>query len=287
MAQRNLSLTFAGGGNRAFYQLGLLNRWGPRLLPRTAAVAACSAGACVVATYLSGRAEATHAFWRERRAHVTRNLDLSKLLKGQRPAPHAEVYRDTIEFAAADGGLERIRQQPFPIYVLTARLPRWLPAGPAVALGLGAYNLEKRLRPRAIHPRFGRRLGFEPQAFDARECETPEQLGDLLLASAATPPFTPVGEYGGRRLLDGGMVDNAPLFLVESHPDADRHLVLLTRPYPDGVTGRAGARLYIAPTRPTPIDRWDYTRPHLLAETIALGETEAGYFDSELSTLLA
>ena len=27
---------FAGGGNRAFYQLGLMNRWGERLLPRTA-----------------------------------------------------------------------------------------------------------------------------------------------------------------------------------------------------------------------------------------------------------
>jgi predicted acylesterase/phospholipase RssA len=286
MPGRDLSLTFAGGGNRAFYQLGLLNRWGPRLLPRVSAVAACSAGACVVATYLSGRAEETHAFWHRRRAHVTRNVDLRKLLVGQRPAPHAEVYRDTIEFAAREGGLERIRRQPFPIYVLAAALPRWLPALPAVALGLGAYNLEKRLRPRSIHPRFGRALGFEPQAFDARACESPEQLADLLMASAATPPFTPVGRYGGMHLLDGGMVDNAPLFLVESRAGADRHLVLLTRPYPEGTTGRVGRRLYVAPTGPTPIDRWDYTRPELLAETIAMGEAEAELFETELASLL-
>jgi hypothetical protein len=34
-------------------------------------------------------------------------------------------------------------------------------------------------------------------------------------------------------------------------------------------------RLYLAPTQPTPIGRWDYTRPHLLDETVAMGEREA------------
>jgi predicted acylesterase/phospholipase RssA len=47
---RDIALTFAGGGNRAFYQLGLLNAWQETLLPRTAVVAACSAGACVAPT---------------------------------------------------------------------------------------------------------------------------------------------------------------------------------------------------------------------------------------------
>jgi hypothetical protein len=39
--------------------------------------------------------------------------------------------------------------------------------------------------------------------------------------------------------------------------------------------GVQGRRLYVAPTQPTPIDRWDYTRPHLLDDTVAMGEREA------------
>ena len=32
--QRDLGLTFAGGGSRAFYQLGLLERWGDQVLSK-------------------------------------------------------------------------------------------------------------------------------------------------------------------------------------------------------------------------------------------------------------
>jgi hypothetical protein len=38
--RRNIALTLAGGGNRAFFQLGLLHRWSERLLPRLGAIAA-------------------------------------------------------------------------------------------------------------------------------------------------------------------------------------------------------------------------------------------------------
>ena len=275
MGDRDLALTLAGGGNRAFYQAGLLNRWSDHLLPRLRVMAACSAGASVATIFLSGRADATGEFWRRRRAHVTKNLDWSKLLRGQRPAPHGEVYRDTMIFAMQDGGLERLRAQPFPILVLATGWPAWLPTTPAMLLGLGAYNLEKRLYPSRVHPAFGRRLGFKPIVYDARACTTPEQLADLILASSATPPFTPVGNFAGRRLLDGGLIDNVPAFVAEQVDGVRRHLVMLTRPYPDGVLGVHGNRLYVGPTRPTPISRWDYTQPELLDDTIAMGEHES------------
>jgi hypothetical protein len=71
------------------------------------------------------------------------------------------------------------------------------------------------------------------------------------------------------------MVDNAPAFVVDEHAPVARHLVLLTRPYPEGVAGRRDGRWYLTPSRPTPIERWDYTRPERLDETIALGEADA------------
>jgi hypothetical protein len=41
------------------------------------------------------------------------------------------------------------------------------------------------------------------------------------------------------------------------------------------VLGLRGARYYIAPTAPVPIERWDYTRPDRLSATIDMGEREA------------
>ncbi len=283
--ERNLALTFAGGGNRAFYVMGLLLEWGDALLPRTAAVASCSAGACVITTYLSGRREQAREYWMSRVQGITRNFDWSRLLRGERPAPQGEIYRDTMLTTFADGGLERIRAQPFPIYVLAASFPRLLPRSLSAALGIGLYSAERSVR-RAPHPKLPGLIGFAPVAVDARTCETPRELAELILASSATPPFTPIGVFRGQPLLDGGMVDNAPAFVAERHDAVQRSIVLLTRPYHPSVLGVQGTRLYLAPTRPTPVGRWDYTQPHLLDETVAMGAREAALHRSALDAYL-
>lgn len=282
---RDLALTFAGGGNRSFYQLGLMNRWREALLPRVAVVASCSAGACVITTLLSGRSEEARRFWLDRTRGITRNFDWSKLLRGERPAPQGEIYRETLRVTFADGGLDRIREQPFPIYVLASEFPPLMPRTLAVALGLGLYSVERSMR-RAPHPVSPRWIGFAPVAVDARSCETPEDLTALILASSATPPFTPLGSFGGRTLLDGGMIDNAPAFVAERHPEAMRSIVFLSRPYHPSVLGVQRHRLYIAPTKATPIGRWDYTQPHLLEETVAMGEREAALHQPLLDSYL-
>lgn len=283
---RDLGLTFAGGGNRAFYQLGLMNRWRERVLPRIAAIGACSAGAFVATLILSERERETRAFFLERRRGITRNFAWEKLLSGERPTPHGPVYRDTLLHAFADGGLERVRAQPFPVLVVASAFPRRVPAALAVGVGIAAYSLEKALRKGMVHPSWGRALGFAPVVVDARECETKEELSALVLASSATPPFTPIGAFRGRALLDGGMVDNAPAFVTESHAGVRRNLVLLTRPYPAAALGRRGGRVYVAPTRAVPVERWDYTRPERLEETIAMGEREAEGHEGALEEVL-
>ncbi len=285
--RRNTALTFAGGGNRAFYQLGLLHRWGERLWPRTAAIAACSAGACVVALWLSERERLVRSFWRARREGITRNVDPLRPLRGQRIVPHGDIYRDTLLCMFAEGGLERIRAQPFPIYVVTARLPPLVPATAAALAGFAAYNLEKRLRPSMVHPTAGRRIGFRPYVVDARTCESAEELADLVLASSSSPPFTKIGRFRGQRLLDGGLIDNVPAWAAEDHPDVDRNLVMMTRPYPPEALGEHGPRLYVAPTVTPPVDAWDYTQPDKVDETIELGEREAELHADALAKLLS
>jgi hypothetical protein len=283
---RDLAITFAGGGNRAFYQLGLMNRWREHLLPRVAAMATCSAGACIATLILSERETQTAEFWRERRSGTTSNFEWRQLLRGARPTPHEPIYRDTLLHAFADGGLERVRSQPFPILILTTAFSGRLPAFAAVLLGLCAYNVEKRFRKEMIHPTIGRRVGFKAMAFDARDCETPQELTDLIIASSATPPFTSLGHFQGQRLLDGGIIDNVPAFLADELPGVEKNLVLLTRPYLEHMLGRQGSRLYIAPRQALPVNRWDYTRPELIDATIEVGERDAGLYEQQLTEFI-
>jgi predicted acylesterase/phospholipase RssA len=283
---RDLGLTLAGGGNRALVQVGLLRRWWPRLESRIAAVGACSAGASMAVSLFSGREAEAGAYWLGRRAGVVRNVEWARLLRGQRPTPHTPIYRDTLRFALADGGFERVQALPFPLLVLIAAPPRWLPGPIAAVVGISAYSLERKLHHGRLHPSAGRRLGFRPLVYDLRRCATAEQVVEIVLASSATPPFTPLGRRDGTALLDGGLVDNAPAFVAEAAATVRRHLVLLTRPYPAASVGRKGIRWYLAPSEPVPISRWEYTRPDLVAATIALGDREARRCEGELTEFL-
>jgi hypothetical protein len=82
--------------------------------------------------------------------------------------PHTPIYRDTLRYALAEGGFERLRAVPFPVLVLTAVPPRWLPAPVAALVGMSVYSLERQLRYGRLHPSAGRRLGFLPKTFDLR-----------------------------------------------------------------------------------------------------------------------
>jgi predicted acylesterase/phospholipase RssA len=283
---RDVAITFAGGGNRAFYQFGLMQAWGERLLPRVAALATCSAGACVAAMWLANREPAARDLWLARTAGLERNLDWRRALRGERLAPHGAVLREIVLAIGEGGGLERIQAAPFPVFVLASAFPEVMPPSLAVLVGIAAYQFDRARRPGQLHPTSGQKLAFRPAVFDMRDCAAPAELADLVLASSATPPFTPVGRFRGRSLLDGGMVDNAPAFVADRVGGVRRNIVLLTRPYPGVPLGPRGSRFYLAPSTPPPLERWDYTRPHLMAENVALGTRDAARYWPELSAFL-
>ena len=272
---RDRAVTFAGGGSRTFYQLGLWTHWGSSIEPRIASVAACSAGACAATTIFSGRAEETVEFWKVRRRHIDRNFEWEKLLSGRNPLPQYPVYRDTLLFAYGNGGLDRIRALPFPLLITVSQFPKRLSAGLGLALGLCAYALERRFRPESVHATFPRKVGFAPFAVDARACESPEELAALVLASSATPPLTPIGRFRDGAYLDGGFVDNAPAELAESADGVVRNLVLLTRSYATLPSSPSNARVYVAPSTPVPVRKWDYANQDLVEATFELGVRDA------------
>lgn len=282
---RDLAITFAGGGSRTFWQVGLLERHWERILPRVGAVAGCSAGAAMATLLLAGNVERTKPFFAAQRRGVRGHVSLRRALRRQRPFPHDGIYRATMAHALEEGGFERIKQLPFPVRFLCASFPRRLRGVAGIAAGLGVYQLEKQLRPLMVHPTLPAKLGFQAHAWDARDCESPAQLVDLILASSSTPPFTTVGRFGGLRLIDGSMVDNAPAFLAEETPGIRESLVLLTRPHDPRSIGRKGRRLYLAPDAPLPITRWDYTEHAPVEETLDRGRADALRYGAELDAL--
>jgi len=281
-----IGLTFAGGGNRSFYQVGLWERWGARLLPRLGAVSACSAGAAVAVLLFSERIDQSRAAFARRRIGIRGVFDASRLRSGRRPFPHNEVYRATLREAIDEEGFQRLRERPFPISILCTAFPRRLPKLAAIAAGLAVYEAEQVHDRGLLHPRHPRKVGFTPRAWDARECESIDELIELVLASSSTPPFTSLGRYRGETLIDGSMIDNAPAYLLDEVPGVRRSLVMLTRPYADHHVGRREHRLYVAPSQALPVARWDYREHAPIEATVEAGRRDAIRYDAALDALL-
>jgi hypothetical protein len=176
--------------------------------------------------------------------------------------------------AIDEEALERLRQGP-EIRVAMARPPDWTTPGLATALGFFCYMIERQTG-NPVHPRLATRVGFRPEVVDARTCRTPEELLELLLASSCTPPAVSIQRPGGRPALDGGLVDNSPVYALGEKPGPT--LVLLTRRYPLDRLPRVPGRMYVQPSEPIRIYKWDYTNPEGIQEAFDLGRRDGDRF---------
>ena len=273
------SVVFAGGGNRCFWQAGLWSVAAPALGFAPTVVAGVSAGATIACLLLSGGAEAALSAFERATAENPRNLYPLRPLSGESAFPHHAMYRRAILESIDDAALGRLHAGP-DVRVTLARPPRW--AGPrlAVAVGFGAYELEKALSG-PVHPVFGRRVGFRSEVISVSSCATPDALADLLIASSCTPPFTPVVVRGDRPALDGGLVDNVPVDALDAEPGPT--LVLLTRRYPADRIPTVAGRAYLQPSESIPVNKWDYTSPERIRATWDLGRRDGERLASDPS----
>ena len=268
------AVVFAGGGCRCFWQTGFWETAAPALGLRPRLVGAVSAGAAMACTVFSEAVDDTLADFKQRVAANPRNVYPWHAVRGQPLFPHPRIYRDTILANLDAARLERLQRGP-EIRVLLALVPRWLGPRAGYLLGLAAYQAEWLLR-RGPHEALGRQAGFQPAVATVTDCRTPEDLADLILQSSCTPPITPVYRRNGRPVLDGGLIDSAPV--VGTIPAATRTLVLLTRQYPPSGIPAVRGRLYVQPSQPTPVAKWDYTSPERVQATYDLGRRDGERF---------
>jgi predicted acylesterase/phospholipase RssA len=270
------AVVFAGGGCRCFWQAGFWSVAASALDLAPRVVSAVSAGSAFACAALGGVLEPVLHDFKQRTARNPRNF-YPRNLTGDDPAfPHERIYRETLLENINEGVLERIHSGP-ELRVFLARPPVWLGAGSGVAVGMLAYQLDRLIRAQ-VHPIWARRLGFRGEFVSVGSCTNSAELADLVLQSSCTPPMTPLYRRDERIVLDGGLVDSVP---VEAVDDATNALVLLTRPHAREALPTTPGRTYVAPSRPTPVAKWDYTSPDLVQQTWDLGCRDAEAFVAE------
>ena len=270
-------VVFAGGGNRCWWQAGFWDAVSARIELHPRVIAAVSSGAATACLVHANDSSRALAWYQRELAGLRSNVRWTNLVRRGEPLlPHAAIYRKALR--ALLGG-ERFRQLLWSapeIRVPISRLPPGYGPLRATVTGLLAQALERYV-DRGLHPTRGRRLGFTHEVIRVQDCRSERELVDLLVAASCMPPFTPMATITGLPCLDGGLVDTAPVDIVADVPGST--LVLLTR-HRRGLTPvfvREG-RVYVQPSRPIGVARWDYTAPSRLRAAYDLGAADAAAF---------
>ena len=271
------AIVFAGGGNRCYWQGGFYEAAADRLGAPSLAVGV-SAGAFACIYSLLGIGPKVRERVLAACGPHLQNIDLAGWRAGGRLYPVGTMYRALLDAVIDDAALARL-QDLIDLRIAISRLPRGLSATVGAAIGIGAYQLEKRLL-HPVHPRFGRTLGFRSEFVRVRALESASELCTLLIASASVPPFMPIVEIGGRPALDGGLVDNVPVEPIEAA--GGRTLVLLTRRY-DHLPSAPG-RTYVQPSQPIRAKQFDVTNPDGIRTAYELGLADGRAFGQSVAS---
>ncbi len=269
------TLVFAGGGNRCWWQAGVIEHLRQTGRPLPAHLVGTSAGAAVAASCMTddGPAAALASCLRLY-AENEGVFDWSGLRRLKLHFAHRHTYPAWIGSFVHEGNFARLRAHGSRLRVGLTRPSRLLGVAGSVAVGSLAYLVDKYLR-RSLHPALPAWLGLRQDFVDLHRCATVAEAQTLLSAAAAVPPFMPVQRVGAALAIDGGYIDSAPL-PPQSAAEKSNTLVLLTRHHP-GLPAcfRWGGRSYWQPSRRVPVSTWDCTARASVREAFSLGLRDA------------
>jgi predicted acylesterase/phospholipase RssA len=266
------SVVFAGGGSRCFWHAGFWREvQGPLALAPRQIAAVSAAGAIACALNAGIGEEALRLFQAATRTNP-RNFYPRNVFGTDPVFPHERMYRKAVLDLFDTAALAKVHAGP-EIRMLLGHMPRWLGPRTGVLAASAAYNFDKRIR-RVVHPTTPLAIGFRPEVVSVRECATPADLADLILASSCSPPMTPLLKWKGRYVLDGGVVDNVPVCALDDDPGET--LVMLTRRYPalPDIPGRT----YVQPSVKPAVSAWDYTSAERLQSAYDIGRRDGEAF---------
>lgn len=255
-------LVFSGGGIRCFWHGGFLAAAGDAIALAPKRISTVSGGALSAASWIAGREQRLL----ERMQEAFRENESNVASGKSNYTPHEELYRavvrDTLDGDADDAVAEGPECEVL-LGVPRGRLPTRL----AVAMAGAAYFGEKALTSRP-HLQWARAFALRPIRVDMRKAAREGRLVDLICAAATIPPVFDVPQWDGCPVVDGGMIDKAPL----PSGDAGRTFILLTKRYRD--LPHDDRRTYVQPSRETPADKIDFADHTKVQETWDLGKSD-------------
>jgi hypothetical protein len=250
------TLVLAGGGNRCWWQAGVLSRLRSLGWAAPTSVLGTSAGAAMGFALLTDGIEA--ALQACQRLYAANSGLLHWAL---RPRPrvwfaHRYIYPAWIDALATAERQQLLHRSGARLFVALSRPARGLGLAGSVALGAAAYALAKHVRGE-LHPTLPRVLGLQQDITEILPSMSPAQVRMLMEATAAAVPFMRAHRIGVGWAMDGGYTDHVAL---PHPPEAQPHrtLVLLTRCHAKlPRLFRYRDRLYWQPTQRVPVSTWD------------------------------
>ena len=259
-------LVFGGGGTRCFWHGGFMETAGDALPLAVTHVSAVSGGALSAAAWITGRERRlldlmTSAF--EEAEDENGNCDVAALFGEGEAFPHQALYRRVVADLLADGGEAEIADGP----ALDVQLARPGPLGVTAAMLAYGADLKVRSTP---HPKAPALTGAEAMVVDGRAAAREGRLGDLIVAAASAPPLFDQHRWDGEPVMDGGVVDNAPVL------GDGRALVLVTRVYRNLPEGERN--VYFGPSEDPPTFKLDFTDAQGVRDVWDLGRRDGEDF---------
>ena len=266
-------IVFAGGGNRCWWQAGMVEVLSRHACWQAQRLIGASAGAGIATAFATGRLQDALASAIARFGATPRNIEWRDLLKGKRPFMLPRIYPDWIASFLDTKDLEKLKNAKLKIEVVITRPIPFLPLTLSTVLALALYSTEK-FWLKNFHARMPHRLGFRAEYIDLASSPDLPGAHATLLASAAAVPITSVHRVHGRAALDGGFYDSIPL--PTSRAGDTNTLVLLTRHRPDlPQFFTYQQRVYLQPARAVVAINMDCTNPRNVQLTYEQGRHEA------------
>jgi predicted acylesterase/phospholipase RssA len=268
------TVVFAGGGNRCWWQAGLISRLSEAGIDLPSNLIGTSAGAAIASAYVvNGVRDALNSCV----ALYGQNDTLfrwEKLKRFQVEFAHRQIYPSWIESFITPQSFEAAKASKYRLTAAVTHPSRIPGSSISISVATAAYLVDKNIW-HSIHPKMPKYFGLRQGFYPLHECPTVQDGRDLLCAAAAAPPVMPPVHIKGLCAFDGGYTDNAPI-VAQSESEKATTLVLLTRHYPRYPTMfRHEGRTYRQPSRPVPVSTWDCTARATVIDAFTLGYEDA------------
>lgn len=268
------TVVLAGGGNRCWWQAGLISRLNELGIVLPIQLIGTSAGAAIAAAYLGNRIpEALNSCLTLYRQNE-KLFRWEKLSQFKVEFAHQQIYPLWIQSFVTQASFEATKASKHQLTVAVTHPIRLFGYFASISLATIAYLIDKKVCHN-IHPMLPKYLGLRQGFYSLNECATAEDGHALLCAAAAAPPVMSPVKISGMSAFDGGYTDNAPI-VNQSESEKSATLVLLTRHYPHQPTiFQHAGRTYLQPSRPVPVSTWDCTAKATVTDAFALGYEDA------------